>query len=83
MNLEGSTRGAGALGGATGNGLLTRLKAPQQQVTVWQRLRRTAAKMAAAKVVQPPRIARMSAVLVTMPLISAIPGPQKELRPRV
>ena len=49
----------------TGMGLLTRFSAPQQHDTVWHLLSLTAAKTAATNVVAPPRIARISAVLVT------------------
>jgi len=76
-----SCGGCGAGGGGVARGLFSRDSAPQQQETRWQRLNLMAAKTAPISVVAPPRIARMSAVDVTMLPIrskSYIP-PEKKL----
>ncbi len=46
-------------------GLLTRSIPPQQHRTCWQRLRRIAPNTPRISVVTPPKMARMSAVLLT------------------
>ena len=60
-----SPRVSDACGGGSGGcdiGLLTRVKPPQQQDTLWHRERRIAPNTAATKVEAPPMSARTSAV---------------------
>ena len=58
-------------------GFLTRLKPPQQHVTVWHLERRNAAKSAATNVVAPPMMASTSAVLDTIIVLAAITCAEK------
>jgi hypothetical protein len=57
--------GGWAGGFASPGGLLMRSTQPQQQRTVWHRESRMAPNIPMMSVVAPPRIARMSAVLLT------------------
>jgi hypothetical protein len=59
------------------SGLLTRSTHPQQQRTVWHRESRMAPNIPMMSVVAPPRIARMSAVLLTTLPIAALSSLRK------
>jgi len=59
------------------SGLLTRSTHPQQQRTVWHRESRMAPNIPMMSVVAPPRIARISAVLLTTLPITALSNLRK------